>query len=89
MLGISYSGIYIFFFFNKIKDDFNMVCGNKDNEHDNSDIENKIDKIHNDNFIPHIKLYFSMGKYNIRSYSYKNLEKTNNPRISLYSSITE
>ena len=89
MLGIAYSGIFIFFFFNKIKTDFNMVCHNKETERDYNEKENKIEKIQHENFVPHIKLYFSAGKYNIRSHSYKNLERTNNPRISLYSSITD
>ena len=89
MLGIAYSGIFIFFFFNKIKTDFNMVCHNKETERNYNEKENKIEKIQHENFIPHIKLYFSAGKYNIRSHSYKNLERTNNPRISLYSSITD
>ena len=86
MLGIFYSLIYIFFFYDRIKNDFNMVCQGKNPEKEDN---NEIDKNERENYIPHIKLYFSMNKYKIRSYSLKNLERTNNPRISLYSSITE
>ena len=86
MLGIFYALIFIFFFFEKIKNDFNLVCQNKKPE---SGDDNEIDRNENDDYIPNFKMYFSMNKYKIRSYSFKNLEKTNNPRISLYTSITE
>ena len=86
MLGIFYALIFIFFFFEKIKNDFNLVCQNKKPE--NGD-DNEIDRNENDDYIPNFKMYFSMNKYKIRSYSFKNLERANNPRISLYTSITE
>ena len=86
MLGIFYALIFIFFFFEKIKNDFNLVCQNKKPE--NGD-DNEIDRNENDDYIPNFKMYFSMNKYKIRSYSFKNLERSNNPRISLYTSITE
>ena len=86
MLGIFYAVIFIFFFFEKIKNDFNLVCQNKKPE--NGD-DNEIDRNENDDYIPNFKMYFSMNKYKIRSYSFKNLERANNPRISLYTSITE
>ena len=47
------------------------------------------DRNENDDYIPNFKMYFSMNKYKIRSYSFKNLERAINPRISLYTSITE
>ena len=87
MLGIFYASIFIFFFFGKIKNDLNLVCQNKKPENDEN--ENNGDKKELDDYIPNFKMYFSMNKYKIRSYSFKNLEKTNNPRISLYTSITE
>ena len=86
MLGIFYALIFIFFFFEKIKNDFNLVCQNKKPE--NGD-DNEIDRNENDDYIPNFKMYFSMNKYKIRSYSFKNLERAINPRISLYTSITE
>lgn len=86
MLGIFYALIFIFFFFEKIKNDFNLVCQNKKPE---SGDDNEIDRNENDDYIPNFKMYFSMNKYKIRSYSFKNLERANNPRISLYTSITE
>jgi len=86
MLGIFYALIFIFFFFEKIKNDFNLVCQNKKPE--NGD-DNESDRNENDDYIPNFKMYFSMNKYKIRSYSFKNLERANNPRISLYTSITE
>ena len=86
MLGIFYAVIFIFFFFDKIKNDFNLVCQNKKPE---SGDDNEIDRNENDDYIPNFKMYFSMNKYKIRSYSFKNLERANNPRISLYTSITE
>ena len=86
MLGIFYAVIFIFFFFEKIKNDFNLVCQNKKPE---SGDDNEIDRNENDDYIPNFKMYFSMNKYKIRSYSFKNLERANNPRISLYTSITE
>lgn len=87
MLGIFYASIFIFFFFGKIKNDLNLVCQNKKPENDED--ENDGDKKELGDYIPNCKMYFSMNKYKIRSYSFKNLEKTNNPRISLYTSITE
>ena len=86
MLGIFYALIFIFFFFEKIKNDFNLVCQNKKPE---SGDDNEIDRNENDDYIPNFKMYFSMNKYKIRSYSFKNLERAINPRISLYTSITE
>lgn len=86
MLGIFYALIFIFFFFEKIKNDFNLVCQNKKPE---NGYDNEIDRNENDDYIPNFKMYFSMNKYKIRSYSFKNLERSNNPRISLYTSITE
>ena len=86
MLGIFYAVIFIFFFFEKIKNDFNLICQNKKPE---SGDDNEIDRNENDDYIPNFKMYFSMNKYKIRSYSFKNLERANNPRISLYTSITE
>ena len=86
MLGIFYALIFIFFFFEKIKNDFNLVCQNKKPE---SGDDNESDINENDDYIPNFKMYFSMNKYKIRSYSFKNLERANNPRISLYTSITE
>ena len=86
MLGIFYALIFIFFFFENIKNDFNLVCQNKKPE---SGDDNESDRNENNDYIPNFKMYFSMNKYKIRSYSFKNLERANNPRISLYTSITE
>ena len=86
ILGIFNSLIYIFFFFDKIKNDFNMFCQNKKIENGNNDELNK-ELFKKDNYILNIKEHFSFNKYKIRSYSFKN--KDNNLRISLYSSISE
>ena len=88
ILGIFNSLIYIFFFFDKIKKDFNMFCQNKKTENGNNN-ELKKELFKKDNYIQNIKENFSFNKYKIISHSFKNKEKENNLRISLYSSITE
>ena len=76
ILGIGYSWVFIFFFFEKIKNDLNNFCGyNKENN--------------NDDIISNYKSYFSMNKYKIRYHSFKNIEKGNNLRKSLYSIQTD
>ena len=72
LLGLSYSVIYIFFFYDKIKNDINMVCQGKN-------------EINQEEVISNCKSYFSMNKYKIRYHSFIEKEKDNNLRQSLYS----
>ena len=67
---------------------FNMFCQNKKTENGNNN-ELKKELFKKDNYIQNIKENFSFNKYKIISHSFKNKEKENNLRISLYSSITE
>lgn len=90
-LGLIYATIFIFGFFQKIKNDIRRICRGKninDNDEENS-TENKI--INNDDYnFDDIRKNILMNKCRIRrSFSFKKIEKRNNSRISLYSTLTK
>ena len=90
LLGIVYSIIFIFCFFNHIKSDIIMVYSNKENAKDDNAIKGS--ELYNkyDDYIKDIRTNILKNKYNFRkrSMSFKRIEKKNDSKLSLYSVLT-
>ena len=85
---ITYSAIFILFFFSKIKNDLSLFCLNEKSENNEEDIEEE----NNNDYFKRLKSNILMNKYTVQliRLSYNKYKKNNNKeRNSLCSSLTK